>query len=157
MTETYRITRFYFNDDYVTEIVDKGLSLEQAQAHCNDPQSDSSSATDAEGVARTEERGPWFDGYTREGETTEEERRRMVEDVLAAEQADEEGLVKLFRRLRQAGYVFEVRYGYTGEDYQLRVTLKGTTELDPSFEVTGRLREILQRAWVVLQSDPAVD
>jgi len=44
--DSYRITRFYFNGD--NEVVLRGLTLEQAQAHC------SRSDTHGDG---------WFDGY----------------------------------------------------------------------------------------------
>ena len=52
MPDTYKILRFY-RDDRVTEVIATGLTLEQAQEHCNDP------ATEGDG---------WFDGYTREEE-----------------------------------------------------------------------------------------
>ena len=47
---TYRIVRF-FGDDRPTETIVRGLTLEQAKAHCN----------------RDDSRGDcWFDGFTRE-------------------------------------------------------------------------------------------
>lgn len=47
---TYRIIRF-FADDRPTETIVRGLTLEQAKAHCN----------------RDDSRGNgWFDGFTRE-------------------------------------------------------------------------------------------
>jgi hypothetical protein len=49
---TYSIIRIYHPDlNKASRIVKKGLSLEEAQAHCSDP----STATDS-----------WFDGYHRE-------------------------------------------------------------------------------------------
>ncbi len=63
---TYVIHRNYFRDEHPTEVVTRGLTLEQAQAHCNDPETSSSTATSEAGVERTERMGPWFDGYTEE-------------------------------------------------------------------------------------------
>ena len=40
-----------------------GLTLEEVQAHCNDPETSSRTCTRAEGKRRTAQRGPWFDGY----------------------------------------------------------------------------------------------
>jgi len=46
---TYKIVRF--RQDGGQRVVGRGLTLEEAQAHCNDP--------------RTKGKG-WFDGYVRE-------------------------------------------------------------------------------------------
>lgn len=47
MSERYKVVRYRFKGDNRT--VKRGLTLEEAQAHCRDP----------------ETRGPgWFDGYT---------------------------------------------------------------------------------------------
>lgn len=40
-----------------------GLTLEQAQAHCQNPETSSSTATSAKARRYTELHGPWFDGY----------------------------------------------------------------------------------------------
>jgi len=65
--ETYRIVRGYFHSDrWPREVIATGLTLEEAQEHCRDPQTSSSTATDEDAVRRTEERGPWFDGYEEE-------------------------------------------------------------------------------------------
>lgn len=40
------------------------LTLEEAQAHCSDPETSSRTATSSEARARTKRYGPWFDGYT---------------------------------------------------------------------------------------------
>ena len=55
---TYRIVRvykgkFHPKDGLVSKIIKEGLSLEEAQAHCNDPS--------------TREEGVWFDSYVEEG------------------------------------------------------------------------------------------
>ena len=43
-----------------------GLTLEEAQAHCNDPETSSSTCTKSAGRKRTKTYGPWFDGYEKE-------------------------------------------------------------------------------------------
>lgn len=47
---TYRIVRF-FQDDRPAETIEEGLTLAEAQEHCNDP------STSGDG---------WFDGYREE-------------------------------------------------------------------------------------------
>lgn len=65
--QTYKIVRFYQNnEDLNRTVVTRGLTLEQAQAHCNDPETSSRTATSPEAVARTEAHGAWFDGYEEE-------------------------------------------------------------------------------------------
>ncbi len=59
----YKITRLYFNDNQSNRVVKSNLTLEQAQAHCNDPETSSSTCTKAAGRRRTRERGMWFDSY----------------------------------------------------------------------------------------------
>ena len=64
---TYRIVRFYRdNDELDRTVVARGLTLEQAQAHCDDPETSSRTATSPEAVDRTKRHGPWFDGYEEE-------------------------------------------------------------------------------------------
>ena len=62
---TYRIVRHY-QQDHESEVIVRGLTLEQAQAHCNDPETSSRTATEPAGLERTERMGQWFDGYTEE-------------------------------------------------------------------------------------------
>jgi len=64
--KTYKIVRMYFRSDIPTRTIDSGLTLEQAQAHCRDPQTSSSTCTNSAGKARTKRYGPWFDGYEEE-------------------------------------------------------------------------------------------
>ena len=61
----YRIIRMY-KDDSDSLIVKTGLTLEQAQAHCRDPETSSSTCTTIEGIARTRLLGEWFEGYDHE-------------------------------------------------------------------------------------------
>jgi hypothetical protein len=63
MAETYEIVRYYRDYPGGHEISHTGLTLEQAQAHCKDPETSSTTATSAQAQARTAEYGPWFDGY----------------------------------------------------------------------------------------------
>lgn len=63
--KTYKIVR-HFQEGYASEVLVRGLTLEQAQAHCNDPETSSRTATSAAAVGRTESMGAWFDGYTEE-------------------------------------------------------------------------------------------
>ena len=64
---TYRIVRMYFERDASSRTIERGLTLEQARTHCNDPETSSSTCTSKTGKARTKRRGPWFDGYEVEG------------------------------------------------------------------------------------------
>lgn len=58
---TYKIIRSYFKGGKRT--IERGLTLEEAQAHCSNPETSSSTATSAKARRLTESRGPWFDGY----------------------------------------------------------------------------------------------
>lgn len=62
----YKIERLYFNRPGHRRTIDTGLTLEQAQAHCKDPETSSRTCTSAAGKRRTREHGPWFDCYTEE-------------------------------------------------------------------------------------------
>lgn len=59
----YKIIRFY-RDKMSKRVIERGLTLEQAQAHCQDPQSSSRTAKGRD--AYTRRVGAWFDGYERE-------------------------------------------------------------------------------------------
>lgn len=63
---TYKIVRYFFNRPGEAEVIAEGLTLEEAQAHCRDPETSSKTATGQEGRSRTERVGPWFDGYEEE-------------------------------------------------------------------------------------------
>ena len=58
---SYKIIRFFFNGG--KRVIKRGLTLEQAQAHCTDPETSSSTCKLPSNVRRTKQRGPWFDGY----------------------------------------------------------------------------------------------
>ena len=58
---SYKIVRMYFNGRPRT--IKRGLTLEEAQKHCSDPETSSSTCTLAKNVRRTKTHGPWFDGY----------------------------------------------------------------------------------------------
>lgn len=62
---TYKIIRFFRDSDRRITVA-TGLTLAQAQAHCNNPETSSSTCTNAEGKQRTRRSGPWFDGYNAE-------------------------------------------------------------------------------------------
>lgn len=61
---TFKIIRMFFNDDVPNRIIKRGLTQEQAQAHCSDPETSSSTCTNRAGLERTRKHGPWFDGWT---------------------------------------------------------------------------------------------
>lgn len=63
---TYRIVRNYFSDDKPSEVVARGLTLEEAQGHCRSPETNSRTCTLPENQKITAEHGQWFDGYEKE-------------------------------------------------------------------------------------------
>ena len=65
MADTYKIVRFYFNNSE-KKIVKRGLTLEEAKAHCHSPESSSRTCTSPVGKTRTKRKGPWFDGFAEE-------------------------------------------------------------------------------------------
>lgn len=62
---TYKIVRM-FRDSNKRMIIKTGLSLEEAQEHCRDPETSSRTATGLVEQALTRNFGPWFDGYEEE-------------------------------------------------------------------------------------------
>jgi hypothetical protein len=64
MADTYKIVRGFFKGGKRT--IKRGLTLEEAQVHCRDPETSSKTCTKAAGLRRTRQQGPWFDGYERE-------------------------------------------------------------------------------------------
>jgi hypothetical protein len=63
---TYKIIRYFRRDGVASRTLKTGLTLEEAQAHCCDPETSSETATLPEKRAYTERHGPWFDGYDKE-------------------------------------------------------------------------------------------
>ena len=61
----YKVSRVYFNRPGYRRTIADRLTLEEAQAHCNDPETSSSTCTKAEGKRRTHRYGPWFDCYNK--------------------------------------------------------------------------------------------
>jgi len=58
----YKIVRHYFRGS--KRVIKTGLTLEEAQKHCQSPETSSRTATSPSAKARTRRKGPWFDGYT---------------------------------------------------------------------------------------------
>ena len=61
MEPTYKIIRHHFNRE--NEVIETGLTLEEAQEHCSDPNTSSRTCDDETAEANP---GTWFDGYTEE-------------------------------------------------------------------------------------------
>ena len=61
----YKIVRHYFKGSR-SRVIARGMTLEEAQAYCSDPETSSSTCTSAKRVAYTRKVGPWFDGYDKE-------------------------------------------------------------------------------------------
>lgn len=66
MADTYKIQRLYFNKPGYKRTLFTGLTEEQAQEWCRNPETSSSTATGSAAKARTRKMGPWFDSYTKE-------------------------------------------------------------------------------------------
>lgn len=62
----YKIVRFYQDPDIPRLVVQDGLTLEEAQKHCQDPETSSHSATNPSARLHTDRYGEWFDGYEEE-------------------------------------------------------------------------------------------
>ena len=58
----YKIMRFYAKGRART--LHRGLTLEQAEKHCSDPETSSKTAVLPLAKARTARLGDWFEGYT---------------------------------------------------------------------------------------------
>jgi hypothetical protein len=65
MDTTYKILRKFFNG-HDEIVIATGLTLEEARAHCKDPDTSSRTCTTEEGMNLTRDKGPWFDGYEEE-------------------------------------------------------------------------------------------
>jgi hypothetical protein len=81
--KTYKIVRFYQDESIDNEVIKTGLTLEEAKAHCADPESDSKTAKSSVAVVATARLGAWFDGWREEpgpAENTEYVRKWILED-----------------------------------------------------------------------------
>jgi len=65
MATTYK-TILMYRDSHGRRVLATRLTLEEAQAICNDAESSSETCTKPYLKRRTRERGPWFVGYERE-------------------------------------------------------------------------------------------
>jgi hypothetical protein len=63
---TYRIVRYYQRRELRSRTIRRGLTLEEAMAHCEDPETHSATCTKPHNRARTRRLGDWFDGFTAE-------------------------------------------------------------------------------------------
>jgi len=61
---TYKIVRFH--ELKYAETIKSGLTLKQAQKHCNHPETSSSTGTGKQATLYTRMNGHWFDGWTKE-------------------------------------------------------------------------------------------
>ena len=59
----FSIIRFYRDTYPSRRVIARGLTLSQAQTHCSDPETSSSTAIGKTAKARTRRLGAWFDGY----------------------------------------------------------------------------------------------
>ncbi len=59
----FYVIRFYKDAAIRRRVIERGLTLEEARAHCHDPETSSSTCTSAAGKRRTARLGAWFDGY----------------------------------------------------------------------------------------------
>lgn len=62
-TQKYKIVRLY-KDSYRKRVIRRKLTLEDAQAHCSNPETSSSTATGSTAKSRTRRVGAWMDTYT---------------------------------------------------------------------------------------------
>ena len=62
--QMYKIVRQYFNDHTRSRTIETGLTLEQARAHCSNPETSSRTCTKSGPKRITKRNGPWFDSYT---------------------------------------------------------------------------------------------
>lgn len=65
--ERYRIVRMFARRAAQRRGLPSGLTLAQAQEHCSDLNTSSTTAWKTSAIKRTQRYGPWFDGYEREG------------------------------------------------------------------------------------------
>jgi hypothetical protein len=59
----YKVVRMYQRGEHRRRTIITRCTLAEAQAHCQNPETSSSTCTSSTGRARTRRMGPWFDGY----------------------------------------------------------------------------------------------
>ncbi len=59
----YSVYRYFRDIPGKRQTVKARVTLTEAQAHCSDPETSSSTCTGRAGLARTRRFGAWFDGY----------------------------------------------------------------------------------------------
>lgn len=65
--QTYKLFRFFVLDiGPKRRTLRRGLTLREAQRHCQNPESSSLTCKLPRNVKRTKERGPWIDMFTKE-------------------------------------------------------------------------------------------
>ena len=64
--DQYRVVRYFMASGVRPVVIGENLSLEEAQKHCNNPQTSSKTATGRDARLRTQQFGEWFDGYERQ-------------------------------------------------------------------------------------------
>lgn len=62
----YKVVRFYRDHYPSRRTIERNLTLAEAQRHCQDPETSSSTCTKSHNTQRTRKYGPWFDGYEKE-------------------------------------------------------------------------------------------
>ncbi len=63
---SYKVVRFFAREGTFRRVIKGGLTLEEAQEHCRDPETSSRTCKKYAGHERTRKYGPWFDGYIEE-------------------------------------------------------------------------------------------
>ena len=63
MTDTQRfdVVRYYFRGG--TRVIKRGLTWDEAAAHCGDPEAGYTTCRKPINLRRTRRLGPWFDGF----------------------------------------------------------------------------------------------
>ena len=59
----YNIVRFYQSAGIRSRVIAEGVTLDEAQAHCRNPETSSRTATGKVARDRTRKLGAWFDGF----------------------------------------------------------------------------------------------
>ena len=60
---SYKIVRMFYASGLRKRTIKTGLTLKEAQKHCQDSETSSRTCKTARAKAITKKHGPWFDGY----------------------------------------------------------------------------------------------